>query len=200
MHKNKMLFAFDLDGTIIGDNGVFSSNTIIGIRNIRKIGNIVLFVTGRREANMGLLGNQRHEADYIALNNGGTIKKAITNEVLYESLVPPEQSISLINYCLRRKIRLDVLTDTYWGTNILRNDILEYASNLGIYPSVYHSFPDIPIDEICSFTIVDNFIEVTDFIERNCPELQIVMSEPNCADIMPISTSKWGGNSDRMST
>lgn len=188
----KRLFAFDLDGTISVSNRRIPSDTLASVDELRSQGNLVVFVTGRRQVDMLPMRDQVSHADYLALNNGAYVYRAGSQDnPLVHARVAPHDARILIGESLAADLILDVITDAEWYATRITEADRTYAEKIGHAPRLFSRVSEIDLTAIEGFMISHAVAEMRRIIERHGLALQCVESEPNCADIMDAGVGKW---------
>lgn len=192
MVKRKML-ALDLDGTLLDDNGTLGAESARKLEQARLAGNIVCFVTGRREVDMLRARSLLSHADYIIYNNGTKIVDPKTGAVLHNSIVPPEVTRILVDYCLNNHLQLYVFSGCAYALNIITPGAWDYINAVGFAPLTYTDARQLDLRRVEGFLASRDWRRVNAFIEKAQLPLYCVCSEPECLDIMPHTQGKWSG-------
>ena len=185
------LFAFDLDGTIATSDRLVPSETLASVGSIRDRGDVVVFVTGRRQVDMSTMRDQMQVADYVALNNGAYVFRPSDGEELCHRRVRPQDARPLIEECLASGHVLDVVTDNGWYATVMTEGDLSYGAKIGRFPTVFSSVDQIDLERVEGFMTVGAVEEMRELIRSHGLDLQCVPSEPRCADIMDARAGKW---------
>lgn len=189
----RKLLAIDLDGTTVGDNGKIGSLTKKALAVARQEEHIVCFVTGRRDIDMLLLGQDYLCADYLILNNGGKITSTVDGEVLENDLVDKEDTRRLIAYCLQKDYSLHIFSGMYWAVNKMTPATLKFSKELGIFPDYYRDVDEVLCERIEGFTMTSDGKDIGAFIDAAGMNLTYIDSQPTCIDLMKKGISKWRG-------
>lgn len=193
-NRCRKLLAMDLDGTAVADNYQMGELTKAAILKARKAGYVTAFVTGRRDVDMRSLDKESHCVDYLILNNGGKIVRCCDGQVLYNRKICKEDCRSLLEYCLQYNLELHVCDGMFWAVNILTDDTLEYAQELGMVPGGYKCAEEIDIKNgLEGFMAMRDWERVGHYIDSHMPDVTYTLSEPDCIDIMASGISKWDG-------
>lgn len=192
MNKTRLL-ALDLDGTAVDNHGHLGEKTKAALLRARRAGHVVSFVTGRRDIDMVPLPDPGQYADYLVLNNGGKIVRTGDGGIIQNILTDGADSKKLIEFCLEKNYLLHVILGMYWGVNKMTPGTLDYARELGMTPTVYHSVRDLPCTAVEGFMATAEGDLVGAYIDREHLALDYVQSEPTCIDIMKTGISKWDG-------
>lgn len=187
------ILAFDLDGTLLDNEGRLGRESKRALGLAREAGCIVAFVTGRRDIDMLPIGNDTRYSDYMVLNNGGKIVETGTSRVLQNIRIAAKDSRRLLSFCLDGDYLLHVVNGRFWAVNKMTPGILSYSTRLGISPLLYHSAEELPDLEVEGFMANDGMEIVARFIDRNLPSVCHTNSEPGCIDIMRSGVDKWDG-------
>lgn len=190
----RKLLAMDLDGTAVCDDYSMGKRSREAIEKARKLGHVVVFVSGRRDVDMLTMGGDQWCVDYHILNNGGKILRCRDKEVLYNDLIEPEACRKLIEHCLNEKLQLQICSGMTWQVTCMTDRTMEYAKEVGVMPEVFDSLDATSWKEgLEGFMATRDWKPVAEYIDQNLPELYYVNSEPECIDIMAAGVSKWKG-------
>lgn len=192
MTTRKML-ALDLDGTLLRDDGTLGTDSAYRLEQARHAGNIVCFVTGRREVDMLRHHWLLSHADYIIYNNGTKIVDPKTGDILYNSIVPPRATHTLVDYCLKNELQLYVYSGSLYALNIITHGARKYIETVGLAPQYYSDVGQLNLSVVEGFLASRDWRLVQAFITDAQLPLYCVCSEPECLDIMPRTKGKWFG-------
>lgn len=187
----RRVFAFDLDGTVATSDRLVPEATLASVASIHDLGDLVVFITGRRQVDMSTMQGQMLVADYVVLNNGAYIFKPNEGTELYHQRVCPQDSRPLIEACLASGYVLDVITDDEWYANVMTEGDVSYGAKIGRFPTIFSSVDQIDLDRVEGFMIAGAVDEMRELIRSRGLGLQCVPSEPRCADIMDARAGKW---------
>lgn len=187
------LLALDLDGTACDRLGHLGERTKAALAAARAAGHVVCFASGRRDIDMFAFWPESTHADYLLLNNGGKLMRAAGREVLFNQLIDPEASRTLIRHCLDRDYQLHVISGEYWAINRWSEGLQEYVDLLGTAPVLYRSVEETPWDRVEGFMATMDLVPVCRAIDQLGLPMSYTPSEDQCVDIMTLGISKWGG-------
>ena len=165
----RKLLAMDIDGTAVRDDSSLGEKSKEAIKLAQQEGHKIVFVSGRRDSDMGSLKDEQWLVDYQILNTGGKILRCKDRKVLHNDLIPPHVCKRLITHCLEQNIQLQIYNGMTWQVTKMTDETLEYAKNVGVIPEIINS------------------LEETDW------KYGLEGSEPNCIDVMAKGVSKWNG-------
>ena len=184
---SRKLLAMDLDGTAICDDYSMGKRSREAIEKARKLGHVIVFVSGRRDVDMLTMGEDQWDVDYHILNNGD-------KEVLYNDLIEPQACRRLITHCLDNNLQLQICSGMTWQVTYMTDRTMKYAKEVGVIPEIFASLDETSWQEgLEGFLATKDWEPVAEFIDRDVPELYYVNSEPGCIDIMAAGVSKWKG-------
>lgn len=124
------LVVFDLDGTILDDEGNLHPDTIILIKKLNKLGVKFSLATGRLHSAV-LNYAQMLELDIPLITLDGTlIKSPVTNEIVFQSNIPEKTVLKAIN-----------LADKYFlKIALCHGDAIYYTEENSLIPSLLEKF------------------------------------------------------------
>ncbi|WP_255485613.1 Cof-type HAD-IIB family hydrolase [Sporosarcina sp. BP05] len=124
------MIAIDLDGTLLTDNLLISSNTVKAIQKAVEIGTIVTIATGR------MFPSAKQFAQQLGINvplityQGAIIKDVNEKEVMYERLIPPDIAQKLVDIARKKKIHLQVYQDDILYGESENDKLISYAEEV----------------------------------------------------------------------
>ena len=187
------LLAMDLDGTTVNRQGHLGERTKAALMDARSRGHRVVFATGRRDIDMFSFWPESKYADYLLLNNGGKLIRTEDGAVLFNEIIPPETSATLIRHCLEENWQLHVISGDYWGINKWNDSLQSYIDFLGTGPVRYHRLEQTPWQSVEGFMATADRDVICQWITQQALPLSFTPSEDTCTDIMARNISKWRG-------
>ncbi|HIX66083.1 MAG TPA: HAD hydrolase family protein [Candidatus Anaerotruncus excrementipullorum] len=187
----KKLLALDLDGTTFGEHGVLSPGNRRALEAARGAGAVVCFVSGRK--NLRRIEHITGLADYILLNNGGTLLKMPQREQVYTTLVRRRDLERLLAFCNSHDVMLHMIRDGYWGINLVRPELPQLERRYQNRPVLYRSADDLPFETVDGFVTTGHSDLVQEFVRREGLDLHCMVSDPLTMDVMPGQVNKWYG-------
>ena len=192
------LLALDLDGTTVNRQGRLGEKTKTALMAARQQGHLVVFATGRRDIDMFSFWEESRFADFLLLNNGAKLMRTDTGEVLFNHVIDPETSKTLIETCLRENWQLHVTSGDYWAINKWNDGLQSYIDYLGTAPIRYASLAETPWQQVEGFMATADLKPICRYIDEAKLPLAYTLSEDSCVDIMTENISKWGGIREMM--
>jgi Cof subfamily protein (haloacid dehalogenase superfamily) len=170
MIKNAKLLAFDLDGTLLGDDKKVGSRTAAGIKTAISNGIHVVLASGRMCFSVIRYARELGiPADTPVISYNGALVKTVAGKTIYERSVPIELAQDLIDYT----------AENHWHLNFYYNDELYmrerdqwaelYLQRFKTAPHFIHDFS--PLKKLCPTKLV-----IIDTIEKT-NALQIPMRQ-----------------------
>ncbi len=187
----KKLLALDLDGTTFGEHGVLSPGNRCALEGARAAGAVVCFVSGRK--NLRRIEHIKDLADYILLNNGGTLLKMPEERQVYTTLVRRRDLEKLLDFCNQNGVMLHMLSGDYWGINLVRPELEQLERRYQNKPVLYHTAAELPFETVDGFVTTGNSQAVQEFVRREGLDLHCMVSDPLTMDVMPGKVNKWYG-------
>lgn len=190
MNKKKIL-ALDMDGTILNDHGQLTDEVIATIREVRKTGCIVAFVTGRREIDIFPIRERCAYADYLLLDNGAVMIDVSRNEKVFHKKPDSETARMIVEWCLKNNFLLYVIAGRKLAVNRITEGVLEYAASIQTEAYIYSDWKELPTHEIDGLMVTDEGSAISEFLKSHGLPLYSRRSEPNCIDLIVEGTGKW---------
>jgi len=190
MNRKKIL-ALDMDGTILDVMGQLTDDVIDSIRDAKKKGCIVAFVTGRREIDIYPIREQCRYADYLLLDNGAELIDVRRNEVIFHKKPDKKTARKIVEWCLEKDFLLYVIAGRMLAVNRITEGVREYAASIETEPYLYSSWKELPADEVDGLMVTDEGKSISEFLQSQGLPLYSRQSEPNCIDLILEGTGKW---------
>ena len=112
------LAAFDLDGTLLNSNHEVSGENLKALQQLIANEILVILVSGRMHQSMKPISDLIGLENPIISYNGGMVKHAITDSVLYHTPVPAEYAAAIIRDCKEQDLHLNFcLNDELYVAN-----------------------------------------------------------------------------------
>ncbi len=126
------LAAFDLDGTLLNSNHEVSGENLKALQQLIAKDILVILVSGRMHQSMKPISDLIGLENPIISYNGGMVKHAVTDRVLYHTPVPAEYAAAIIRDCKEQDLHLNFcLNDELYVAN--RNEWSElYEVRTGV--------------------------------------------------------------------
>lgn len=189
----RRLLCLDLDGTLVDDHGNLGRASFEALDRLRRQGHIISFVSGRSQADMALCGHMCQCADFMLLNNGGTLLDLAGSEVIFRETVETDIARTLAAYCLEQGFQLYAVMGKQYAVTRMTPGAIDYARSIGVQPALLTSPLQLPPASVEHLIAVGCEDRVSAFIQENAFPLQCVVSEPGCCDILPLTGGKWPG-------
>lgn len=190
---NRRLLCLDLDGTLVDDHGNLGRASIEALDRLRRQGHLISFVSGRSQADMMLCSHICRCADFMLLNNGGTLLDPASGEVIFHETVETDIARALAAYCLEHHLQLYAIMGKRYAVTQMTPGAINYARSIGVQPALLTSPLQLLPSSVEHLIAVGCEGRVSAFIRENAFPLQCVVSEPGCCDILPLSGGKWSG-------
>lgn len=107
----KMIFATDVDGTILTDKGIPHDETNPAFKYAIEKGNYIVIATGRSLSRAEPLLKMMPDVNYLICNNGALIQDIKNNEIIYLKFVLPKHYIKVINFAKENKFTFTMHTN-----------------------------------------------------------------------------------------
>ena len=188
------LIAFDLDDTLLRDDGTISERTLHDLHRLAKEGIVTVIATGRMYA------TAKPYADLLALPDmplilfSGALIQKISGEKLYEKTLSPELTAQINKEAFRHGWTAQTyINDTLYVRE--KNEFVEsYERHTGICAVETGTIGKIPqqgADKILIHGRVDELPAVRECLRKvTGQEAELLFSRPEYLEIMAAGTSK----------
>lgn len=189
------MVATDIDGTILGKSGEFTEGVKNCIKTMQNEGIHVVVVTGRMFAAAKQIAKRLGLNTPVVAYQGGMVKKSCdSNETLYESCIPKDDVLNIINWAKQNNVHL----------NLYSNDILyveeddDIIKRYSTYQNVEYKvspFENLELENIHKLLAI-NYNDanlVTEWINTcraSMPHLYIVKSTPWFCEFATTTATK----------
>ncbi len=200
----KMIFATDVDGTILTDKGIPHEETNSAFKYARMNDNNIVIATGRSLARTNILLEMMPDVNYLICNNGTLIKDIEKDEVIFLNHISPKHYLEMFNFAKKNNFSFAMHTNinTYmWPIKRYSNCVF-LSSDLHQNISKYIiSNPDIESLESGEFITQLSLFGNEEECEKNFPLIQkifkniqsVFLTNGNFIDVNPLGISKWTG-------
>lgn len=166
------LIALDLDGTLLNSYGEISDKNKEAIKYAMNKGVKVILASGREMQTMKKFSLELGIDDFLIAGNGACVFDIQKNENIYESFVPKEKALQIIQVCKENSIFFNVYTNVGIITESLNYNV-----------KVFHNENNFrPDDKRTNILVVDN---IEEYVNKNefkilkiiiCDENQIIFN------------------------
>ena len=126
------MIAIDLDGTLLTDELIISSDTVKVIQQAVALGTIVTIATGRMFPSAKIFAQQLGINVPLITYQGAIIKDIDEKEFIYERLVSPDVSQKLVEIAREKKIHLQVYQDDILYGDSANEKLISYAEGVKV--------------------------------------------------------------------
>lgn len=200
----KYIFATDVDGTMLMDNGEVHPKTLAAFKRAKEEGHIVVIATGRAISRTDYLREKMPYVNYFVCNNGAIVYDVDQKESFILHGVNPNHYPTIHDFAIRHKIPFKIHTDKDWIgyrendkeqptelTKELDSKIREHIKN---NPNDMKLFNGQTITQLSIFSSAD-------FCATHFPEFKKMFSHDSSVyltnsiyiDVNPKERSKWTG-------
>ncbi|MCM1264885.1 MAG: Cof-type HAD-IIB family hydrolase [Candidatus Gastranaerophilales bacterium] len=207
------LVATDIDGTILGSSGEFTTGVKNCIKNLQDNGIKVVIVTGRMHAAAKKIAERLDLQTPVVSYQGGMIRTC-SNEVLYERYLPSDIAEEIIEWGRNNNVHLNLYSNDVLYSENDDYEIKKYAKYQNI-DYIVKNFDEIQHDKVNKLLGInyDNPDLVTSWVEEmqeKFSELHIVKSTPYFCEFSTMDATKscavkflqkyWNLNDDEILT
>ncbi len=200
----KMIFATDVDGTILTDQGVPHKATNPAFNYARSKNNNIVIATGRALSRTKPLVEMMPDVNYLICNNGALIKDVQNKKVMDLHFITPKHYLSMMEFAKNNNFSFTMHTDkqTYTWPNS------RYDNNINIDDKLNKSIIDF-INSNPNINTLENGESITqlsllgtiDSCAKNFPTIQKMFQDVQSVfltngifiDVNPLGISKWTG-------
>jgi len=188
------LVATDIDGTILGKSGEFTSGVKDCIKQLQDNGIKVVIVTGRMYDGAKKIAQRLNLSTPIVSYNGGLIK-ASDGTILYERYLGSDDTRSIIEWGHQNNVHLNLYSDDILYSENDDEEIKRYAQYQQI-GYVVKNFSEIPFRRVHKLLGIDyNDAErVTGWVSsmsEKMKNLYIIKSTPYFCEFSPKEATKF---------
>ncbi|MGL4343408.1 MAG: Cof-type HAD-IIB family hydrolase [Metamycoplasmataceae bacterium] len=203
--KNNMIFATDIDGTLLQDDKTIHPKTLFSIKEARKLGHYFVVASGRSKAKMGeIIDLTNNEIDFLICNNGAFIFDLKNNKDIFLKEINPKYFEECFNFAKLNNISFTIHTNK----NIYTWPIIRYKESLLLDEKIAQNiinFNKNNPDKNCIYTgeyITQlSFFASNEFVTKNYLKIkndhkninEVYLTNGVFIDINPINISKWSG-------
>lgn len=202
----KYIFATDVDGTLLMDNGQVHPETYDAFKKASNLGHTIVIATGRALVRTLPLLKKLPFVDYFVCNNGSLIYDVKNNKTVFLKTVNPQHYLKMVEFVKENKdknVAFKLHTDKDWIGTIASCDVIDkptfldeeldakikdYISkndNKQILPNQYPTQMSINANE--------KFCEkhYNDFKNWFGHDSEVFLTNSIFLDVNPKGTSKW---------
>lgn len=203
--KKKYIFATDVDGTMLMDNGEVHPETLLAFKKAKEEGHIVVIATGRHVNRTKSLEEKMPHVNYFVCNNGALIYDVTKKEPILLRAVDPKLYIPFYNFSKKHKTVFKVHTDqdlfgyleedkndkcTFLSDEIDKN-IREHIKN---NPKDLKLYNGQTITQLSIFSKGDFCSKYFEFFKNEFDkDSSVYLTNSFYIDLNPKNTSKWTG-------
>lgn len=204
MKKNKYIFATDVDGTVLMDNGQVHPETLAAFKLAQEKQHITVIATGRSIIRTKSLLTKIPYIDYFICNNGALIHDVKNNQSIYVKGVNPYYYPKVVDFARKYNLIFKLHTDQDWigdvGTESdlptiltpeMDHKIREYIKANPESEKLYNGH--IPTQ--LSVNGPEEFCKkhLNSFVEWFGKDASVFLTNSVFLDVNPKNTSKWTG-------
>lgn len=204
MKKNKYIFATDVDGTLLMDNGQIHPETLVAFKLAQEKGHITVIATGRSIVRTKSLLTKIPYIDYFICNNGALVYDVKNNQSVYIKGVNPQYYPKVVDFARQHNLVFKLHTDQDWIGDIgsesdlptiltpeMDQKIREYIKKNPDSEKLYNG--QIPTQ--LSVNGPEEFCKkhLSSFIEWFSEDASVFLTNSVFLDVNPKDTSKWTG-------
>lgn len=204
MKMNKYIFATDVDGTLLMDDGQVHPETLVAFKLAQEKGHITVIATGRSMVRTKTLLSKIPYIDYFVCNNGALVYDVKNNQSIYVKGVNPQYYPKVVDFARQHNLVFKLHTDQDWIGDIgsesdlptiltpkMDQKIREYIKENPDSKKLYNGQTPTQLsvngpEEFCKKYL--NF-----FIKWFSKDASVFLTNSVFLDVNPKDTSKWTG-------
>ena len=200
----KYIFATDVDGTMLMDNGQVHPETLEAFKQAMEEGHIVVIATGRAVVRTSSLKEKMPYVNYFVCNNGAVVYDVQNKKELILHGVNPQHYITIHDFALANNVPFKLHTNKDWiGYQESENDkptvltkelddkirkhILEFPNDDKLFNG--QTITQLSIFGTAEFC-ANHFLE---FKEKFSYDSSVYLTNSLYIDVNPQNVSKWTG-------
>lgn len=199
-----MIFATDVDGTILTNKGVPHKETNDAFKYAKSKGNYIVIATGRSYSRSLILLDLMPDVDFFICNNGSLIYDIKEKKTIYLTNVEPENYFKMINFAKKKDFSFTMHTNlnTYsWPVKKFENNIIindEFNLNFSKFilsnPKSKTIFNGEQITQLSLQGSEEKCNENVNEIRKMFSDKQnVYLTNGIFLDVNPLGNSKWTG-------
>ncbi|MGL6124982.1 MAG: HAD family hydrolase, partial [Metamycoplasmataceae bacterium] len=198
----KMIFATDVDGTILTDQGAPHKETNPAFEHAISKGNYIVIATGRSLSRAKPLLEMMPAVSYLICNNGSLIQNVKTEEIIYLKSISPKNYIKMIEFAKKHNFLFTMHTNkttyTYPKVRYVNSVNLDEEFNLKIINFINDN-PNSEtivngefITQLSLFGDEESCKKHLNTIEKMFENTQnVFLTNAIFIDVNPLNVSKW---------
>lgn len=202
--KQKYIFATDVDGTMLMDNGLVHPFTLNSFKQSKENGHINVIATGRCVVRTLPLLEKNPYIDYFVCNNGAVVYDVNKKECVVVHGVNPRHYIKIIEFARKHNVVFKLHTDKEWigdvGIEDSKPTILTPELDKNIQDHIKNNPDDrklfnYQIPTQISINASADFCaqHIQEFIDWFSDDSSVYLTNSIYIDVNPKNKSKWTG-------
>lgn len=200
----KMIFATDVDGTILTDQGIPHTDTNNAFKYAKSKGSYIVIATGRSYSRTQILLAMMPDVDFFICNNGSLIYDVKNKKIVYITNISPEIYITMIDFAKKENFSLTMHTEknTYtwpdkkFDKNIVIDNAFEIMmkNHITLNKNSKFIFNGEQITQLSLFGSEEKCILNFPLLKKEFSKKQnVYLTNGVFLDVNPLDTSKWTG-------
>lgn len=204
MKMNRYIFATDVDGTMLMDDGNVHPETLQAFKLAQEQNHVVVIATGRSIVRTKSLMNKMPYVDYFVCNNGALVYDVKNDNVIKVEGVNPHHYPKVVDFARKHNLVFKLHTDKDWIGDIgsesdlptiltpeMDQEIRQYIKDNPESKKLYNG--QIPTQ--LSVNGKEEFSKkyLDSFIEWFGKDSSVFLTNSTFLDVNPKDTSKWTG-------
>jgi Cof subfamily protein (haloacid dehalogenase superfamily) len=182
--KNLKLIVFDLDGTLLSDDGTIGSNTKTLIKELKKLDVHFSFASGRLHSAITIIAGELNFKSPIISLDGSLIKSFPENKILFEYSLKKRHVLKAISYA--EKCLLNIA--------LCHGDAIFYTKQNSVIPQIMEKF-GAKYKEISNYNeYLGNTLEIV-FAGENRDAIKYVRGRMDIPYMFGVNTSYFKSHS-----
>lgn len=202
--NEKFIFATDVDGTLLMDDGNVHPETLKAFKYAYENDHIVVIATGRAVVRTKTLINKMPYVNFFVSNNGSIVYDVTNNKEIILHAVEPKTYLFIREFANKHKVNLKIHTDNDWIgdkdnegenptplTKELNDKIISHIQN---NPNDQKLFNGDTITQLAIFSTKEFCAKYYPIIKKELNDkCSVFLTNSLYIDINPKNISKWTG-------
>lgn len=202
--ERKYIFATDVDGTMLMDNGQVHPTTLNAFKEAYEKGHIVVIATGRCVVRTKPLLKKMPYANYFICNNGAVVYDVKQDKEIYVKGVNPHHYIKVLDFARKHNFNFKLHTNSDWIGDVgiedtkptiltqeLDQKIRQHILNFPNDNKLFNGQTPTQLSINGSADVCKQYIN--DFKKWFEEDSSVFLTNSIYIDINPKNSSKWSG-------
>lgn len=204
MKRNRYIFATDVDGTMLMDDGNVHPETLQAFKIAQENNHVVVIATGRSIVRTKSLMDRMPYVDYFVCNNGALVYDVKNDNAIIVKGVNPLHYPKVVDFAREHNLVFKLHTDKDWIGDIgdesdlptiltpeMNQEIRQYIKNNPTSKKLYNGQIPTQLSVYGKEEFTKKYLD--SFIEWFGKDSSVFLTNSTFLDVNPKDTSKWTG-------